>query len=76
MRRAAVVAVLVSALVGAVGAESIIKARSNSALPKATITVEEVVDSVTVEVSAMNTASTTATQADSRSMSELTYAAN
>lgn len=72
MRRAAAVAVLVSSLVGAVGAEAMIKARS-AALPKATITVEEV-DSVTVEASAI-TAGSNAT-ADNQSMSEQTYAAN
>lgn len=72
MRRAAVVAVLVSALVGAVGAEAMIKARS-AALPKATITVEEV-DSVTVEASAINAGSNTT--AGNPSMSEPTYAFN
>ncbi|HEY3697981.1 MAG TPA: hypothetical protein VGK97_01530 [Spongiibacteraceae bacterium] len=52
MRRIAVVAVLAAALVGAVGAESIIKARQAN-LPKGTITVEEV-DSVVVEASRLN----------------------
>ncbi len=41
MRHAVVVAVLVSALVGVVGAESIIKAK-NAALPKGNVTVEEI----------------------------------
>ena len=54
MRRVAVVAVLTAALVGAVGAESIIKAR-HAALPKGTITVEEV-DSITVEASRLDSA--------------------
>jgi len=49
MRRLAVVAVLAAALVGAVGAENIIKARQ-AALPHGVITVEEV-DNVTVEAS-------------------------
>lgn len=52
MRRAAVVAVLVSALVGIVGAESVIKAK-NASLPKASVTVEEV-ETVMVEASAVN----------------------
>jgi hypothetical protein len=42
MRRVAVVAVLVSVLAGAVGAESVIKAAHNANLPKGSITVEEV----------------------------------
>lgn len=41
MRRAVVVAVLVSALVGAVGAESVIKSQ-RAALPQGNVTVEEV----------------------------------
>lgn len=46
MRRKVVVAVLAAALVGAVGAESILKAREAS-LPKGRVIVEEV-ESVTV----------------------------
>ncbi len=42
MRRVAVVAILVSALVGAVGAESLIKAAQDAHLPRGSITVEEV----------------------------------
>lgn len=49
MRRLAVVAVLAAALVGAVGAENIIKARQ-AALPHGVITVEDI-DTVTVEAS-------------------------
>ena len=75
MRRIAVVAVLTAALVGAVGAESIIKARQ-AALPKGTITVEEV-DSVAVEASQLDStdglAPAVAEQHDS-SARALTYA--
>ena len=73
MRRAAVIAVVVSALVGAVGAEAMIKARS-SALPKATITVQEI-ESVTVEASALNVSNEIVT-ADTQPMNGKTYAAN
>ncbi|MDB6061899.1 MAG: hypothetical protein JWM78_2002 [Verrucomicrobiaceae bacterium] len=51
MRRVAVVAVLVSALVGVVGAESVIKAK-NSSLPKGSVVVEEV-ETVMVEATAL-----------------------
>lgn len=51
MRRAVVVAVLVSALVGAVGAESVIKAQ-RAALPQGNVTVEEV-ETVMVEAPAL-----------------------
>lgn len=51
MRRAVVVAVLVSALVGVVGAESIIKAK-NAALPKGSVSVEEI-ETVMVEAPAL-----------------------
>lgn len=51
MRRAAVVAILVSALVGVVGAESIIKAKS--ALPKGNVSVEEI-ETVMVEAPAID----------------------
>jgi hypothetical protein len=73
MRRVAVIAVVVSALVGAVGAEAMIKARSN-ALPKATITVEEI-ESVTVEASALNVNNEIVT-ADTQPMNGNTYASN
>ncbi len=51
-RKAVIAAVLAAALVGAVGAEGIIKAR-HAALPKGTITVEEV-DSVVVEANRLD----------------------
>lgn len=74
MRRVAVVAIVVSALAGAVGAEAMIKARSNAALPKATITVEEV-ESVTVEARRSD-ADSAIVNADIQPMSGKTYAAN
>ncbi len=52
MRRKVVVAVLAAALVGAVGAEGIIKAREAS-LPKGKVTVEEV-ESVVVTASRLD----------------------
>lgn len=73
MRRVAAIAVVVSALIGAVGAEAMIKARS-SALPKATITVQEI-ESVTVEASALNINNEIVT-ADTQPMNGNTYAAN
>lgn len=54
MRRAVVVAVLVSALVGAVGAESVIKAQ-RAALPHGNVTVEEI-ETVMVEAPALTAA--------------------
>lgn len=54
MRRAVVVAVLVSALVGVVGAESVIKAQ-RAALPHGNVTVEEV-ETVMVEAPALKAA--------------------
>lgn len=63
MRRAIVVAVLVSALVGVVGAESVIKAQ-RAALPHGNVTVEEV-ETVMVEAPAFNaTDSVVAVKAD------------
>lgn len=62
MRRAAVVAILVSALVGAVGAESIIKAK-HAALPKGSVTVEEI-ETVMVEAPALNGVDNTALTAE------------
>jgi hypothetical protein len=63
MRRAVVVAVLVSALVGVVGAESLIKAQ-RATLPHGNITVEEV-ETVMVEAPALNAAdSAVAVKAD------------
>ena len=53
-RKAVIAAVLAAALVGVVGAEGIFKARE-AALPKGTITVEEV-DSVIVEASRVDSA--------------------
>lgn len=58
MRRAAVAAILVSALVGVVGAESIIKAK-HAALPKGSVTVEEV-ETVMVEAPTLNGVDATA----------------
>ncbi len=52
MRRKLVVAVLAAALVGVVGAEGILKARE-AALPKGTVTVEEV-ESVVVEANRLD----------------------
>ncbi len=54
MRRKIVVAVLAAALVGVVGAEGILKAR-DAALPKGSVTVEEV-ESVVVEASRLDSA--------------------
>lgn len=54
MRRKVVVAVLAAALVGVVGAEGIFKARQ-AALPKGTVTVEEV-EAVVVEASRLDSA--------------------
>jgi hypothetical protein len=74
MRRAAVVAVLVSALVGVVGAESIIKAK-NAALPKGSITVEEI-ETVMAEAPALKDAAnvTLATDKTSQTSRGTTYA--
>lgn len=55
MRRKVAVAVLAAALVGVVGAESIIKARE-AALPQGKVTVEEV-ESVVVTASRLDSAS-------------------
>lgn len=51
-RKSVIAAVLAVALVGVVGAEGILKARE-AALPKGTVTVEEV-DSVVVEASRLD----------------------
>ena len=55
-RKVVIAAVLAAALVGVVGAEGILKARE-AALPKGTVTVEEV-ESVTVEASGLDSADT------------------
>jgi hypothetical protein len=55
MRRIAVVAMLVSVLAGAVGAESVIKAVQNSQLPKGSVTVEEI-ETVLAEAKVLSSA--------------------
>ena len=72
MRRAAVVAILVSALVGVVGAESIIKAK-HAALPKGSVTVEEI-ETVTVTAPALDTESVALTANRNQSVRGTTYA--
>jgi hypothetical protein len=74
MRRAVVVAVLVSALVGVVGAESIIKAK-NATLPKGSISVEEI-ETVMVQAPALNGAENAAMAAGkpSQTIRGTTYA--
>ncbi|HSB96187.1 MAG TPA: hypothetical protein VLC91_07055 [Spongiibacteraceae bacterium] len=77
MRRIAVVAMLVSVLAGAVGAEGVIKAVQNSNLPKGSVTVEEiqtVVAEAEVLSSADNEALRNAAKPSVKSTQDLAYA--
>jgi hypothetical protein len=74
MRRVAVVAILVSVLAGAVGAESAIKAVNNAHLPKGSVTVEEVQTVVAVAEVLSSAGDESAPNTSDKSTQDLAYA--